>query len=61
MECEFCKKVFKTKYSLFTHKTSTKSCLIIQGKINVEETLKYDCNFCDKKFFILQSYFFHIF
>ena len=50
MECEFCKKVFKTKYSLSNHQKTTKNCLLLQGKIDDENILKYECNFCDKKF-----------
>ena len=50
MECEFCKKVFKTKYSLATHRQSTKSCLLIQGRLENENNFKYQCNFCNKKF-----------
>jgi hypothetical protein len=55
MECDFCKKKFKNKYSLSTHQTTTKSCLLIQGKMQDEEILKYKCNFCDKKFSLNQS------
>jgi hypothetical protein len=50
MECEFCKKVFKTKYTLSTHQTTAKNCLLLQGKTDGEESSNYECNFCDKKF-----------
>jgi hypothetical protein len=50
MECEFCKKIFKTKSSLINHQKTVKSCLILQGKNEDEETLKYNCGFCKKNF-----------
>ena len=54
MDCEFCKKVFKTKYSLTTHKQSTKSCLLIQGNVENETIFEYKCSFCEKKFSLNQ-------
>ena len=51
MECDFCKKIFKNKYSLSTHQKSVKSCLLLQGKNEEDENcFKYSCRFCDKKF-----------
>jgi hypothetical protein len=50
MECEFCKKILKTKYSLISHQKTVKNCLLLQGKEEDEETLKYNCSFCNKKF-----------
>ena len=50
MECEFCKKVLKNKYSLSTHQNTAKGCLLFQGRLENDESLKYGCNFCNKKF-----------
>jgi hypothetical protein len=50
MDCEFCKKKFKTKQTLLTHQQSTKSCLLIQGKLYDEENSQYECGSCNKKF-----------
>jgi hypothetical protein len=52
--CEFCKKEYKSIYSLNVHKTTTKFCLEIQKKINeskvLEEINHFNCEFCDKEF-----------
>lgn len=42
MECQFCKKVLKDKYTLATHQTNTKKCLVLQGKINIIKK-EYTC------------------
>jgi hypothetical protein len=47
MNCEHCKKVFKTKSSLNHHKNKAKYCLSIQEK-NTETTNKFKCQFCNK-------------
>ena len=44
MECEFCQKVFSTKYLLTQHQTKTKYCLSIQGT-NVKQN---ECKYCSK-------------
>jgi hypothetical protein len=44
MECEFCKKILSTVYSLKTHQKTVKSCLQIQGKTNNH----FKCEFCLK-------------
>jgi len=46
MECEFCKKTFKTKSILNTHQTTAKYCLSIQGKESIKE---FKC-ICEKIF-----------
>lgn len=46
MECEFCKKNFKTKSVLITHQKTAKFCLKLQGK---ESDIEYKC-VCDKVF-----------
>ena len=61
MECEFCKKVFKNKYSLSNHQKTTKNCLLLQGKLEDETILKYECNFCNKKFSLKQILEDHVF
>lgn len=50
MECNFCKKIFKTKYTLSTHQQTAKNCLEKQGKLQNILSDTYECNFC-KKFF----------
>jgi hypothetical protein len=47
MNCEFCEKEFKTKYSLNTHKNKAKYCLILQKKIEPKEE-SFKCNICKK-------------
>ena len=48
--CEFCNKSFTTIYSLNIHKKTTKKCLIIQEKNNLETyTNKFICE-CGKEF-----------
>ena len=42
MECEFCKKILSSIYSLKTHQKTVKSCLQKQGKIN----LNFNCEYC---------------
>ena len=44
MECEFCKKVFKTKGILKNHQNTTKYCLDLRSQINE----KYKCQYCFK-------------
>jgi len=46
MECEFCKKTFKTKSILNTHQSTAKYCLSIQGKESIKE---FKC-ICEKIF-----------
>ncbi len=50
MECEFCKKILSTIYSLKSHQKTVKSCLQLQGKLNDDVYLS--CEYCDKKFTI---------
>ena len=47
MECKFCKKILKNKYSLKTHQTKTKYCLKLQGKKSIGSFI---CDYCDKDF-----------
>lgn len=45
MECKYCKKILKTKYTLLNHQKNTKYCLKIQG---VRQTnIIYKCKFCN--------------
>ena len=46
MECEFCKKILSSAYSLKTHQKTVKSCLQKQGKIN----LNFKCEYCLKTY-----------
>jgi hypothetical protein len=50
LECEFCKKILSTIYSLKSHQKTVKSCLKIQGKLT--EISYFNCEYCDKKFTI---------
>ena len=45
MECQYCKKILKTKGSLTKHKKTAKYCLKIQGNIL---TKNFQCNICNK-------------
>ena len=45
IECEFCKKICKTRGYLTIHQRETKYCLEIQGK-----TKNYRCDHCGKYF-----------
>ena len=47
MNCEFCQKNFSSKRNLKVHQTTTKYCLILQGK---EVIASFPCNLCGKKF-----------
>ena len=40
--CEFCKKEFNAKYLLTRHQKTTKYCIILQDKINLENKKKED-------------------
>ena len=51
MECEYCKQILKTQYSLKQHQKTAKYCLIKQNK-NIPED--HVCNFCGN-FFTLKS------
>ena len=43
--CNFCSKKFSTKTNLTKHQTTTKNCLLIQGKNNTD----IECSNCKKK------------
>ena len=45
MECQFCKKILKNKYTLQNHQAKTKYCLKIQKKILND----FPCKYCNKK------------
>jgi hypothetical protein len=60
MQCEFCDKIFKTCYILKNHKNTTKSCLLIQGKIQAKEPRKFNCTFCNKYFTANSSLKYHL-
>lgn len=44
-QCQFCDKVFSTKYNLATHQKTTKKCLDIQNGVETKEN--YTCEYCD--------------
>jgi hypothetical protein len=48
MECQYCKKILQTKYSLISHQTKTKYCLKLQGKHQTKGL--FVCQGCDKDF-----------
>ena len=48
MNCEHCKKVFKTKSSLNYHKNKAKYCLSIQEKNTETTNILFKCQFCNK-------------
>ena len=48
MECQYCKKILQTKYSLISHQTKTKYCLKLQGKESIKGL--FICGGCDKDF-----------
>jgi hypothetical protein len=48
MECQYCKKILQTKYSLISHQTKTKYCLKLQGKDQNKGL--FVCEGCDKDF-----------
>ena len=48
MECQYCKKILQTKYSLISHQTKTKYCLKLQGKDKNKGL--FVCEGCDKDF-----------
>ncbi len=53
--CENCKKTFKTKYTLNTHRKTSKKCLKLQN-VNNEELLIYKCTYCEKSFGTKQNF-----
>lgn len=44
--CQFCNKIFSTKYNLIKHQKSTKYCLELQN-VNIDFI---SCNYCNKNF-----------
>ena len=48
MECQYCKTILQSKYSLISHQTKTKYCLKLQGKD--DEKGNFICQGCDKDF-----------
>lgn len=52
--CNFCKKIFKTKYSLKIHETTSKKC-IKQRSNNGDMVLEFNCNHCRKFFTTKQN------
>uniref|UniRef100_A0A6C0CYZ9 KilA-N domain-containing protein n=1 Tax=viral metagenome TaxID=1070528 RepID=A0A6C0CYZ9_9ZZZZ len=49
MQCDYCKRNFKTVNSLNTHKNTAKFCLRIRGIIeNTEKDVVHNCEYCDK-------------
>ena len=49
-ECEYCNKIFKSKYNLKTHQQTAKYCLKIQNKSNIKTITKFMCDWCGKYF-----------
>lgn len=52
MECTFCKKTYSNIYNLNHHQRTTKSCLILQNKLEKVEKIKstFECFTCKKNF-----------
>ena len=52
MECTFCKKTYSTIYNLNHHQRTTKSCLLLQNKLEKVEKIKktFECFTCKKIF-----------
>jgi hypothetical protein len=52
MECTFCKKTYSTIYNLNHHQRTTKSCLLLQNKLEKVEKIKktFECFTCKKNF-----------
>uniref|UniRef100_A0A6C0CYY3 C2H2-type domain-containing protein n=1 Tax=viral metagenome TaxID=1070528 RepID=A0A6C0CYY3_9ZZZZ len=51
MECEYCKKNFKSVSNLNNHQKTAKYCLIKRGLIKEDNSLiieEYNCKYCDK-------------
>ena len=47
MECSYCKKIYANSYTLKTHQSSTKKCLLLQ---NEDKNRKlFSCSFCNKE------------
>jgi hypothetical protein len=53
MKCNFCSKIFSSKYSLNIHQKTTKYCLKLQGKLDTEND--FECEYCNKKFTVKQN------
>lgn len=47
MECNYCKKILKTSYSLKTHQKTAKYCLKLRGE---KQKCAYSCKACQKTF-----------
>uniref|UniRef100_A0A6C0HDH7 C2H2-type domain-containing protein n=1 Tax=viral metagenome TaxID=1070528 RepID=A0A6C0HDH7_9ZZZZ len=55
-ECDFCNKKYSSISSLNFHKKTTKKCIEIQKKLNIEtSSAKFNCKFCNKEFLLKQS------
>ncbi len=54
--CEYCNKGYTTKAILLKHQKTTKKCLEIQNKLNIESVkIEYNCIYCSKIFTTNQS------
>ncbi len=60
MECEFCHKTLKNKYTLKIHQTSAKSCLTLRGETLEVENNSYICSYCNKNLTTKQNLVLHI-
>ena len=49
--CEFCKKAFKTAYTLKTHQTTAKTCIRLQQELGVANLVnkRVSCSYCNKQ------------
>ena len=57
MECNFCKKIFSSKSSLNNHQKTTKYCLNIQNKGDVNN---FSCQHCNKCFTVKKTFVTHL-
>jgi hypothetical protein len=48
MECQYCKKTYSNIYNLSNHQRTTKSCLILQNKL--DKKTAHECSFCGQAF-----------
>jgi hypothetical protein len=49
MECQFCKKIYSNQYTLKTHQTTTKKCILLQNEVgNKINEKQFKCSYCDK-------------
>ena len=50
LDCQFCKKTFRTKSVLIRHQKTAKYCIKLQNGNSDIQTINYYCSFCTKKY-----------